>query len=77
MSELILTNKSHEILYIAIEPEGSIFEIPSGEQVKILVNEDTLPLHLNYEKFKDENIISIWPNRDFPIVIYKGKDLLE
>ena len=53
-----------------------MFNIPGNDFVEISLNEDTLPIELVYDEFENKNILSIWPNKGFPIVLYQGVEIL-
>jgi hypothetical protein len=77
MSNIKLSNDSNEPLSIFLEPEGSMFEIPVNEYIEISLTEGTLPLEFVYSEYLGKNTLSIWPNKGFPRVIYKNRNLLE
>lgn len=75
MNKVKLTNRSNDNLFIALEPEGDLFELPNSKYIEISLDEKALPMELVFQHKSGQNIIAIWPNYGFSNVFNDGEKL--
>ena len=85
-NHFILENSSAEILLIAIEPEGFVYELRQGESVHITdaYVEEPVTLHINrLEADKidwlntDKTVVAVWPGDGDVTIEHDGVNLLD
>jgi hypothetical protein len=76
ISSIRLSNNFSATLKISLEPEGTIFELPAGEFVELILLEE-LRQAIDFQINKDsgELCISLWPEKGNYKLLYKGEEV--